>query len=57
MVISFRDEWDDTDPQEDNEEQQAAAYHATLPLHADATGNDLRILVQTDILEWFYNRA
>ena len=56
MLISFRDEWDDTDPPEDNEEQ-AAAYHATLPLNADATGNDLRIRVQTDLLEWFYNKA
>ena len=56
ILISFRDEWDDTDPPEDNEEQ-AAVYHATLRLHADATGNDLRIRVQTDLLEWFYNRA
>jgi hypothetical protein len=56
ILISFRDDWDDQDPPEDNEEQ-AAVYHATLPLHADATGNDLRIRVQTDLLEWFYNRA
>ena len=44
MLISFRDEWDDEDPQEDTEEE-AIAYHATLPLNAEVTGNKLRIRV------------
>jgi hypothetical protein len=54
MLISFRDEWEDEDPPEETEEE-AAAYHAAIPPNANADGNDLRIRVQTDLLNWFYN--
>lgn len=55
MLISFRDEWEDEDAPEETEEE-AAAYHASLPLNTTADGSQLRIRVQTDLLHWFYNR-
>ena len=55
ILISFQDEWEEEDPQEETEEE-ANAYHATLAVNADATGNNLRIRVQTELLEWYYNK-
>ena len=55
ILIRFNDEWEEEDPPEDTEEE-AANYHATIPLGAEAAGSDLRIRVQHDLLHWFYNK-
>jgi hypothetical protein len=54
LLISFSDDWEEEDEPEDNEEE-ADAFHATIPVGPEAAGSDLRLRVQEQLLKWFYD--